>query len=47
MNISKIFGRYSLETHFLPALQNSANLMPETWFYSKLKFSVEVLKKQR
>ena len=32
------------EARFAPALQNSANLIPDTGFYFKLKFSVEILK---
>ena len=41
-NIDKLFWRYSSKAHFPPALQNSANLMPRTWFYSNLKFSAEI-----
>ena len=40
------FCRYSSEAHFLPALQNSTDLMAGTWFYFKLKFSLEILKKR-
>ena len=30
--------------HLPPALQNSANFMQRRWFYSKLTFSLEILK---
>ena len=37
------FGDDSSKADFSQVLQNLANLMPETQFYSKLKFSVEIL----
>ena len=47
MNIASYFqGQYSL-AYLQRALQVSANLMEETPFYLKLKFSVEELKKLR
>ena len=46
-NISNFFWRYCSSAHFPPALQNSMNLMPETRFWSKLKFSVDILKRLR
>ena len=47
MNIGKYFRRKSCLAHLLPALQSLANLMQETPFYLKLKFSVERFKKIR
>ena len=42
-DIGKIFWRYSSLAHFPLPLQNSANLVTETRFHSKLKFLVEIL----
>ena len=39
------FGRFSFEAHLPPTLENSANLIPLMRFYSKLKFSVKILKR--
>ena len=46
-NIDKFFWRYSSKVHFPLALQNIANLIPKTCFYSILKFLVEILKRLR
>ena len=44
-NIGKFFSIYSSWAHLPPALQYTANLMQGTWFYCKLKFSLEILKR--
>ena len=41
------FFIYYSQAHLPSALQDSANLMPGTWFYPKLKFSLEILKRLR
>ena len=39
------FWKYSSQIQLPTALKDLANLMPETSFYSKLKFAVEILKR--
>ena len=44
INICKCFYRYPSKVHLPVALENSANVMPAMWFYSKSKkYSLKVL----